>query len=618
MMLKPWALAGIGLLAFAVLVWFAGPLAVLGGEAPLASPQARALVVAVFTLQYLAQKLWNGWRARRTNERVVSALKPAAGPEFSAEAVQLRERFASALAELRRARFGARGGYWSSWSWKFGRSYLYQLPWYMIVGAPGAGKTTALLNSGLSFPLAGKLGPGPVRGVGGTRNCDWWFTDRAVLIDTAGRYTTHESDRVGDRQAWEVFLRLLRRARPRRPLNGVLVAVSLSDLLGFTDEQLAEHAHVLRERLDELQSALRVHLPVYILLTKCDLLPGFVDWFGVFDRKEREQVWGVTFELRAADPADAAAEFTASFERLVNRLLDGLVERLQAERDPQRRARIFSLPRQLRALSEPLAVLVRGVCAASGSDAAEDATCLRGVYLSSGTQQGTPIDRMLWAFGRELGLERQILPPNPSTAKSFFLFRLLTDVVFPEAELSGRAPRRQQWQRRLRLASVVSIQRFVLMFAWWWVNGYFRSADDRAWLDEEVNSARSVVDAMPTRAGPDPRALLPALNAMRALARARVRATGPTELLDIGARSRRELAAAVRGAYDRMLLGPFQGRIGKAIDATLRAGVDMNLQYEALKAFAMLSDAAHFDATGLKVFVMSYWDSGLFPPLGPT
>ena len=57
----------------------------------------------------------------------------------------------------------------------------------MFVGPPGAGKTTALLNCGLKFPLAdAAVTPVRVKGVGGTRNCDWWFTDDAVLIDTAG------------------------------------------------------------------------------------------------------------------------------------------------------------------------------------------------------------------------------------------------------------------------------------------------------------------------------------------------------------------------------------------------------------------------------------------------
>ena len=64
----------------------------------------------------------------------------------------------------------------------------------MFIGAPGSGKTTALVNSGLQFPLAERFGKAAIRGVGGTRNCDWWFTDEAVLLDTAGRYTTQESN----------------------------------------------------------------------------------------------------------------------------------------------------------------------------------------------------------------------------------------------------------------------------------------------------------------------------------------------------------------------------------------------------------------------------------------
>jgi type VI secretion system protein ImpL len=614
-MLKPWVFAGVGLLGFGVLVWFAGPLLVIAGEAPLAAAPVRALVIGVFTLQYLAQKLWSLRRARRNNERVVAELRPPLTPGLPAEAEQLRERFSDALAQLRQMRFAARSGY--SRSWRFGRSYLYQLPWYMIIGAPGAGKTTALLNAGLNFPLDARLGRGPVPGFGGTRNCDWWFTDRAVLIDTAGRYTTHDSNRVADRQAWEAFLQLLRRARPRRPLNGVLVAVSVGDLLGFNAGALAEHARILRARLDELQSALKVRLPVYFLLTKCDLLPGFVDWFGSLDRSQRDQVFGVTLELRAENSAPAALEFAPSFDALLNRLADSLVERLKAERDAQRRARIFSLPRSLRALAAPLGTLVNEAFGSSASPG-EGTICLRGVYLTSGTQQGTPIDRMLSAFGRELGLEQQILPANQSTGKSFFLSRLLTEVVFAESELSADTPLRARWQRRGLLASLVSVQLCALALATWWVAGYFRSVDDMARLEDEVTGAAAVVDAMPSQAGADPRALLPALDALRTLAHARRRTSERSELIDLGSRSRLKLSAASHEAYERMLLGALQGRIVKAIDATLRSGADVNLQYEALKAYAMLTDPAHFDAAGLEVFVLSDWNSALTPPLSAT
>jgi type VI secretion system protein ImpL len=357
-MRQSWILAGVGLLAFAVVVWFAGPLLVVGGQAPLASPLLRVAVVLAFSLQYLALKFWALRRARRNNERIVAELTPDADSGGSSEGAQLRERFAGALDALRRTRFGALRPF------SFGRSYLYQLPWYMILGAPGTGKTTALLNCGLEFPLAKQLGRDPVAGFGGTRNCDWWFTDRAVLIDTAGRYTTQDSDRVADRQAWELFLQLLLRARPRRPLDGVLVAVSAGDLLEFSPVQRTDHARTLRVRLDELERALQRRLPVYVVITKCDLLPGFMDWFGGMAREERDQVWGVTFD------SDTAAGFARSFERLVARLTDGLLPRLHAERDAQRRARIFSLPGALRALGEPLCALVHD---AFGPSAAADA-----------------------------------------------------------------------------------------------------------------------------------------------------------------------------------------------------------------------------------------------------
>jgi type VI secretion system protein ImpL len=117
---------------------------------------------------------------------------------------------------------------------KTGRGqYLYQLPWYIIIGPPGSGKTTALINSGLRFPL----GAGKVRGVGGTRNCDWWFTDEAVLLDTAGRYTTQDSHEEVDRAAWRGFLDLLKKHRRRRPINGAFIAISLADLMQQREEE---------------------------------------------------------------------------------------------------------------------------------------------------------------------------------------------------------------------------------------------------------------------------------------------------------------------------------------------------------------------------------------------
>src|SRR5262249_19672482 len=111
------------------------------------------------------------------------------------------------------------------------RTNVEKLPWYICIGAPGSGKTTALVNSGLEFLLPKPEGPAALAGGGGTRNCDWWFADQAVLIDTAGRYTTQDSDARADAAAWHGFLAMLKESRPQQPLNGAFVTVSVSDLL---------------------------------------------------------------------------------------------------------------------------------------------------------------------------------------------------------------------------------------------------------------------------------------------------------------------------------------------------------------------------------------------------
>lgn len=145
-----------------------------------------------------------------------------------------------ALALLKRAKLGGSE-----------RRNLYELPWYVIIGPPGSGKTTALMNSGLDFPLAAQMGAGAIRGVGGTRNCDWWFTDEAVLLDTAGRYTTQDSHAQVDKAAWLGFLDLLKTQRKRRPIDGAFIAISLSDLLLGSDAERAAHAQAIRARIQE-------------------------------------------------------------------------------------------------------------------------------------------------------------------------------------------------------------------------------------------------------------------------------------------------------------------------------------------------------------------------------
>ena len=312
------------------------------------------------------------------------------------------------------------------------RTNVERLPWYVFIGAPGSGKTTALVNSGLRFLLPGADRTAPVAGVGGTRNCDWWFTDEAVLLDTAGRYTTQDSNARADAAAWQGFLALLKQYRTTPPLNGAFVTASVLDLMLWSKAERARFAAHVRMRLSELYAGLGARFPVYLLVTKTDLLAGFVEFFGDLDSGDRAQVWGTTFGLDA-DPSLMKEPYAADFAALEQRLNAAMLARIHEERDLQRRAAIYRFPQQFRAVG-PL--LCDFLAQAFGTQVNHRPIQLRGVYFTSGTQEGNPIDRVLGTLQRTFRLERGAGAARGASGKSFFITRLLREVVFPEKDLA--------------------------------------------------------------------------------------------------------------------------------------------------------------------------------------
>src|SRR5262249_25320875 len=145
------------------------------------------------------------------------------------------------------------------------------------------------------------------------RNCDWWFTDEAVLLDTAGRYTTQDSDESADSAGWREFLSLLGKYRKRRPLNGVIVALSAGDLMTQASAERDANIAAVRRRLDDLNRNLGVRLPIYVLVTKCDLIAGLGEYFDDLTADGRRQVWGVTFPHEHSSKGTAATDFEGEF-----------------------------------------------------------------------------------------------------------------------------------------------------------------------------------------------------------------------------------------------------------------------------------------------------------------
>jgi len=383
-------------------------------------------LVAIDVVRMLASR-----RAAAALDRGLNGETESGGirPDQQAEIAAMQAEFQKALRSLRSSRLGHKGG-----------DALGALPWYVIVGPPGSGKTTALRSSGLPFPHAKG---GRVRGVGGTRNCDWWLTNDAVILDTAGRWATQEDDR----EEWLAFLDLLHQTRPKKPVNGILVAVSLTDLQGEADE-MAALSKALRERVDEVMGRLEMVLPVYLLVTKCDLVPGFVEMFGDLRDKERGQIWGFTLPLLAT--ADERIEmFGEHFDELCEVVEQKAAVRMYDERRVEARFSIFEFPQQLASVRQPLTDLVTDLFA---ENVYQDAPIMRGAYFTSGTQEGRPIDRIMKSMAEAFGVSARAAAVAVNKPKSYFLRDLFTDVVFPDKDVAIRSPRVLVRQRLKRLA----------------------------------------------------------------------------------------------------------------------------------------------------------------------
>jgi type VI secretion system protein ImpL len=403
---------------------------------------AAIVVTAVVVLGLAAYAIIKAIATHKAASAIEQGLGDLSGrsnirPDQQAEITAMQVEFQKAIAGLKSSRLGHKG-----------RDALGLLPWYIIIGPPGAGKTTALRSSGLQFPYAKG---GKVKGVGGTRNCDWWLTNEAIILDTAGRWSTQDDDH----EEWLAFLDLLRKTRPKKPVNGILLAVSMLDLEGG-EEEMSALAKALRDRLDEVTGRLDMVVPVYLLVTKTDLVPGFVEMFGDLRDKERGQIWGVSLPL-IASPNERADQLGEQLQELFDVAGQRSFPRLAEERRVDARFKIFEFSQQLEAFGQNLSALVTELFA---ENVYQDAPILRGVYFTSGTQEGRPIDRIMQNMAAAFGVSSRAAASVAITKpKSYFLRDVFTNVVFPDQAAAVRSTRvmRKERVRRLAITAVACV-----------------------------------------------------------------------------------------------------------------------------------------------------------------
>ena len=444
------------------LVGVTGIGALMGSGAAIMSGAWMFILVLVLLLAIIlgGYLLWTAWRRKLRSAQLGGELaqhssaspRGISDPGQRARLDDLRKKFETGVREYK-----ARG------------KDLYKLPWYAIVGEPGSGKTEAVRHSNVGFP------PGmqdEFQGVGGTINMNWWFTNHAVLLDTAGRLMFEEV-KPGEISEWKEFLTLLKKNRPNCPVNGLMLVIPSDSLIKDSADDIQRKAGKIAQQLDVIQRVLDVRFPVFVIVTKCDKINGFREFFdGVTDPQLQHQMMGWS------NPAPLDQPFRPD---LVDQHLSQVVQRLRKRRsgllkDPVPESAngrrtdevdsLYALPHSLSLIAPRMRRYLETIFVAG--EWSSKPLFLRGIYFSSSMREGSALDAEL---AEAIGMPVDELPEGKvwERERAYFLRDLFVEKVFRERGLVTRATNTALMLRTQQIvlfgSSGLALV-FFLFFAW--------------------------------------------------------------------------------------------------------------------------------------------------------
>ncbi len=325
---------------------------------------------------------------------------------------------------------------------------LYVLPWYLSLGAPGAGKTEALRSSRLQSSVTDAQ---PVPDGSATQSCDWWFFEKAIVLDTAGRYTLPTAE-GSDQQEWQELLMLFAKHRRKEPINGVIVTVSANQLMNLDADALADQGRSIRRRLDELMRTFGARFPVYVMVSKMDQVLGLT---GLAERLPPQVLAQAMGHANASTEGSHEGLVAECFALVSGRLKDLRLELLRGEEKPDPGLLLFA--EEFAGLQPMLAHFVDATFEANPY---QEAPALRGIYFSSARQEGTTQSRALGP----LAAFQEHQETLPGTTNGLFLRDFFDGILPADRNLFTPIKEFLRWRmvtRSLGFLAILAIMVFV-------------------------------------------------------------------------------------------------------------------------------------------------------------
>ncbi len=296
-----------------------------------------------------------------------------------------------------------------------GKEAVYSLPWYLVMGTPKSGKSSLVLGSSLDFQNLPSQRQSELKFIRPTRSVDWRVTSEAVFLDTAGRFQTEGVDG----EEWNSLLETIKKHRPNRPLDGVLMTVSAERILHSDEREIEEQAKILRTRLDEASQRLKTRFPVYLVFTHADAIEGFRDSFSNSKQEDKTLVWGATIPLEKSDNAQSL--FDGEYELLQNSVMKRRLMRLSAPFPPARQLRIFNFPLHFGAARRKLGAFVSTLFRPNPFS---ESPFLRGFYFTA-----VPVNR------QKVDINKTLANIPQTVGKTYFTEKFFRDVVLRDKDL---------------------------------------------------------------------------------------------------------------------------------------------------------------------------------------
>lgn len=596
--IQRWIIPSAILLIIAILIWNIGPIIAIGGKIPLEPAINRIFIILLIGLTWLAKRL------KLLQQMLTQYAKRPQQAMATEQVVLLRQHCKSAIKFLKTVHLKKLGQ----------QSSVYQLPWYLLVGAPKSGKTSLVANSEFTFANVEQFVFEAPDDKADNKYCNWWFADDAVIIDVPGQYFHPKDETMVWSTLWQLLIKLLKKYRPRRPINGIILTCSLHEFISQNSDDQTQLLQTIKQRLHELARCISSSVPIYLLFTKTDVLAGFKEFFSDLTGNNRRQAWGMTFEhSKTISLANINQNFDQEFSALLSHLNNRLLLRMQHERNITKRSLIKDFPLQIESLKSPLRTLLYHLV--------EVLDCcgqlrIGGIYFCSSLQSGVTIDRLWHSLNTSFQLQPYLNTNTHLNNKAFFVKQFFKEIILRESISPPKLQRKLSFSTTkhslLTLGSIAGFSSMTVLF----LALSFKQklnlihATENALLGYKTLSPQLVVQA------PTKEYMVQVLQSLTALnnAASLFEQANSSWLITFNLPKEKYLKAQISQSYNQILQTILLPQLRKLFEQQLldNSTFEPNVLYATLMAYLMLDDPIHFDPNFINTWLKTFAQQTFF------